>query len=136
MSSRIEHKGTVSQITDNIISVKFTAESACTACHAKGVCGAAEMEDKSVEIVHPAGRFEIGETVRVVLSQNLGYRALLFGYLFPFMLVVVVLIAMLSFTNELLAGLTSLVILIPYYLLLYIKRGSLRKQFRFFLEKI
>ena len=83
------------------------------------------------------GVFDPKEKVRVVLAQSLGFRALFLGYILPFLLVLTaLLIASATVVSELVAGLISLSVLLPYYIGLKLFRGKLDRQFSFFLHKI
>jgi len=54
------------------------------------------------------------------------------GYIIPFLIVLVTLIVSLNLIgNEGIAGLISVGILVPYYLILYFNRDSLKSAFRF-----
>ena len=82
-------------------------------------------------------RFSNGDKVRIVLAQSLGFRALFLGYVLPFLLVLCTLLIVSALGNsELIAGLVSLAVLIPYYIGLKLFRGKLERQFSFFLQKI
>jgi sigma-E factor negative regulatory protein RseC len=132
----IEHTGIIRKIDGTKIQVSFSVQSACSSCHAKGVCSAAGMEDKSVDVID-SGNFVTGEKVKVILKKSLGYKALLLGYVLPFL---ILLFALMLFTvlldNELLAGIYSLFLLLPYYLILYFYRGQIRKKFSFVIQKL
>lgn len=133
----IEHKGIVEEIVQNKVRVKFLAVSACASCHAKGACSAADMEDKHVDVYDFSGDFKIGDQVNVIMSQGLGFRALLFGYVYPFLIVLFTLIILTSLgTHELSAGIAALSTLIPYYIILNISKNKLRKTFSFTLKKL
>lgn len=133
----IEHKGKIEKIEGNKIRVRFTAISACAACHAKGVCTASDMENKEVEVIDEPANYEIGEQVNVVLQQSLGFRALLYGYVFPFFLLLMALIILsFTFNNELIAGIGAIAVLIPYYILLYFYNDRLQKVFSFKIQKL
>ena len=129
----IEHSGNIQSIDNNYIYVKIKSHSACAACHIKGVCNASEMEEKIIEVKHASAyKYKTGDEVIVVLDESLGYTALILGYLLPFLILMLVLITLMSlFENELLAGLVSLVILFPYYLILLLNKKRLRKKFEF-----
>ena len=117
--------------------VHFLNVSACARCHAKGVCTAADMENKEVEVFDSSGRFNEGEEVNVVMRQSLGFKALIYGYMIPFLLVLVtLLVSSKGFSSEVVAGITSLAILVPYYLWLYWRRSHFKKVFSFELQKI
>ncbi|PLX24147.1 MAG: Fis family transcriptional regulator [Marinilabiliales bacterium] len=133
----IEHKGRIDSIEGHKISVNFLAMSGCASCHAKGVCTVADMKEKSVEVYDFTGQYAVGEEVSVTLKQSLGFRALLLGYVLPFVLVLFVLIALTAITNnEAIAGLSSLSVLVPYYLILFFLRDKIRKKFTFTIDKI
>lgn len=133
----IEHRGRIDSIDGNKINVNFLAMSGCASCHAKGACTAGDMQEKSVEVFDFSKQYKIGDEVNVTLKQSLGYRALFLGYLLPFMLVLFILIILTELTNnEAIAGVSSLAVLVPYYLGLYFLRNKIRKKFTFTISKI
>ena len=96
----------------------------------------ADVREKEVEIDHFIGKYIPGQEISILLQESLGFKALVFGYLLPFILMLVVLIAMFTLTgNELMAGSLALGILVPYYIMLYFMRGRLKKIFKFELEE-
>lgn len=136
-SKSIEHKGRIESIDGDNIKVRFLAISGCASCHAKGVCSAADMQEKVVDVFDQTNQYQIGDTVNIVLRQALGFRALLLGYVIPFLLVLTILIVLSAITgNEVISGVGALAALIPYYSILYLKRDHVRKQFTFTLHKI
>lgn len=133
----IEHKGQIETIEGNRVRVHFITMSACSNCHAKSVCSASDMESKEVEVMDNSGRFREGEEVNVLLRQSLGFKALFFGYVFPFLLVLIALFSFSAlFGSEVAVGLLSLGILIPYYLIIYFKKDHFQKAFTFELQKL
>ena len=136
-TERIEHIGIVTDIHDQLVHVSFIARSACSECHAKGYCLESDSMEKSVDIVDQSGRFHKGETVNIVMKESLGYRAILLGFVLPFIVLMLVLILVQKFTgNELKAGLSALAALVPYYLLLLLFKKHLKNTFSFQLEKL
>lgn len=136
MHSEIEHIGTIESIDNETIKVKIISQSACASCHAKGVCNAADMQEKIIDVVKTNDDFAVGECVNVVLKESLGFWALFLGFVLPFLIILLTLIIVIYLTNnEGIAGLASLVILVPYYGILYLKRDQLKKQFSFTLKK-
>ncbi len=116
--------------------VKIQSQSACAACHAKGVCSAADQQEKYLDIPTEGEAFSKGQPVEVQVARNLGFRAVGFGYFYPFLLVMGVLIALTSLgIHELKAGTWALVSVIPYYLLLYILRRRIGSRFTFRIKK-
>ena len=132
----IEHKGIIKEINGRNAKVSFTSYSACNSCHAKGICTVADMEDKLVDVVVP-GTFNVGEEVMIVLKQIHGYKALLLGYLIPFLIVTAALIALILISgNEAFSALVSLLLLIPYYLVIYLLRERIKRGVSFSIRKI
>ena len=136
-SDVIEHKGRIDSIEGSRVKVHFVTMSACANCHAKSVCSASGMENKEIEVTDPSGRFQEGEEVKVLLKQSLGFRALFYGYVLPFALLLIVLFSFSAlFNNEVVIGLSSLGVLVPYYLIIYYRRNYFQKSFTFYLQKI
>lgn len=136
-SKSVEHKGRIDSIEGNKITVSFLAMSGCASCHAKGVCTAADMQEKAIEVFDYTNQYQIGEEVNVTLKQSLGFRALFLGYVLPFILVLFILIILTIVTeNEAISGIGSLSVLVPYYLILYLSKDKIRKKFTFTLNKI
>ncbi|UCG27583.1 MAG: SoxR reducing system RseC family protein [Bacteroidales bacterium] len=132
----IQHKGIIKEINGGRAKVSFTAYSACNACHAKGICSVAEMDDKSVDVA-VQGRYSVGESVMIILEQTLGYKALFLGYLLPLIIVITALITLTIISgNEVFSALVSLFLLIPYYLIIYFLRDRIRREFSFIVRKI
>jgi len=69
------------------------------------------------------------------MQKSLGTRAVMLGYFLPFLLVLLTLIVTLNiFKSQGLAGLISLGVLVPYYMLLYFNKDRLKKTFTFKIE--
>ena len=129
----IKHDGIVTKIDDRNVYVSIVTQSACSSCHAKGACNITELKNEIIEVVKTQGKeYNPGDRVQVYMEKSLGTKAVFLGYLLPFLLVLATLIIMLSLTsNQGLAGLVSLGVLIPYYLILYAKRKVMKKTFVF-----
>ena len=50
----VSHKGRVLRVTPQFTTVSIEQQGACSACHAAGLCGMAEVTEKAVEVM--AGR--------------------------------------------------------------------------------
>lgn len=132
----IDHLGTIDRIEDGVAHVMITSESACASCHAKGVCSAADQEEKFLDIPLREVSYEQGESVRVQVARRLGFKAVALGYFYPFLLLMAVLIFLIvSGAPELRAGSLALLSLIPYYLLLYVFRKRIESTFTFSIKK-
>ncbi len=132
----IKHKAFVKEVNSSSLIVSIMNQSACASCHANGACTMADVREKEVEITHYEGCYSCGQEVSVLFRESLGFHALFYGYVLPFLVVLTVLITVFSITgNELLAGLSALGVLAPYYITLYFFRGFLKKVFKFELEE-
>ncbi len=134
--SEIRHKGFVKTVNSDKMIVTIVNQSACSTCHAKGACTVSDFQDKEIEINEFSGNYQPGQEVTVVFKESKGFGALLWGYVLPFIVVLITLIVVLEITDdELKAGLISLAMLIPYYTTLYFLRHHLKKIFKFEVEE-
>lgn len=133
----VEHKGTVEAIEDGLVKVNILSQSACSSCHAKGACSVADMENKIIDVQTPGNQYKIGERVNVVMQQSQGFKALLLGYVLPFIMVITFLIIGTAFgLSEGKAGLIALAVLPIYYLGLYLSNNKLKQTFSFRIQKL
>ena len=132
----ISHEGVVTKITDDELEIKILAQSACAACHAKSACGMGEQAEKILTVPRHKGKdFAIGQKVNVRMAIGQGNKAAVLAYLIPILLLLAVLFTCLGLgVKEGLAALISIVALVPYYIVLYLKRDKLRKQFDYTIE--
>ncbi|MEN8155930.1 MAG: SoxR reducing system RseC family protein [Bacteroidota bacterium] len=133
----IDHVGIIERIEGDIAHVNINSVSACASCHAKGACSAADMEEKFLDVPLNGADYEAGETVRVLIARHTGFKAVALGYVYPFLLLMTVLItATAAGVNELRAGLFALLSLPPYYLAIFLVRNRIKKSFTFTIQKI
>ena len=132
-ASSITHPGIIESVRDNQVSVKILSMSACASCHAKGACTMADMEEKIVTIPGtPDREWTCGEHVDVEMKKHLGPKAVLLGYIYPFLAVLAGLIGFrLILPSEGAAALAALSLLLPYYGIIYLMRNHLQKTFVF-----
>ncbi|WP_179954985.1 SoxR reducing system RseC family protein [Maribacter luteus] len=130
------HSGVVSKKNNGSLVVSLDENVHCESCRAKSTCGISESGSKEVEISTPNETFNINEHVNVVLRKGLGLKAVFWAYIFPFLLMVFTLGVSSLFLKEWMAGVLSLLILIPYYLALYALRNVFKKTFKISVVKI
>ena len=132
----ISHEGVVNKITDDELEIKILAQSACAACHAKNACGMGEQAEKILTVPRPKNRtFDLNQRVNVRMAIGQGNKAAVLAYLIPIVLLLAVLFVCLGLgLNEGLSALISIVALVPYYIVLYIKRDQLKKRFEYTIE--
>jgi len=133
----IRHPGKITEITPSTYVVEFVTESACAACHARGICGAADAEKGSVEVRRRVSdTFEAGEEVNIVLRGYLGVKAVGLCFLLPLAILLILLLSLQSAGfGELEAAATSLCVLAVYYLVLFLFRHRIEKSYEFTIEK-
>jgi positive regulator of sigma E activity len=127
----IEHDGIVQERGNNYVTVRISSASACSGCHAGGSCTLSGKEEKIVDV---KGSYIVspGDKVTILMKQTAGYTALLLGYLFPLLLLVTLLVILVSASvPELVAGLGSIAVLIPYYTILWLFKERIGKKFTF-----
>lgn len=132
----IKHEGIISSFEGDIAKVRLVNISACASCHVKSVCSLSEADQKVVDVMAKNVTMATGDKVTVSFNESLGIKALFFGYILPFMVMMVAfLTTWVASHSEVYAGLAALFILIPYYLILALYRRSLQQSFAFHLEK-
>jgi sigma-E factor negative regulatory protein RseC len=132
----IEHEGIIDHIEGDVAHVKIDSVSACASCHAKGACGAADQDEKYLDVPLQGSTYTQGESVHVQIEKRLGFKAVGLGYVYPFLLLMAVLIV-LTYTGfpELKAGIYALLSMVPYYLVLYLFRKRIESTFTFSIKK-
>jgi len=132
----VSHPGVIHSIDEQKLKVLVISVSACGACKVKGSCSMAEMEEKIVDAQADSNEsFQVGDQVTVSMRQSHGNLAVFLGYGLPFILLMVTLVCCVAAgLGQGQAGLVSVGILVPYYLLLYYFRNSLTKTFRFYVR--
>ena len=124
------HAGTVSRISDHTVYVSLDSNIHCDSCRAKAACGVSESKNKVIEITDPADAFAVDEPVRVVLKKSTGFKAVFWAYVFPFILVLAVLITSSLYLAEWQAGLLGLLALVPYYVVLYFMNTFFKERLK------
>lgn len=134
--SKVTHCGTVVRIEGDSVFVKMEVKSACSECHAKGLCSAADMAEKIVETTS-ADSVKPGDAVIVEMDESLGLKAVVFAFFIPFVILAGMIFGVYHFTgSEAAAALISLGALAPYYLILILFKRYFRKKFVFTCRKI
>lgn len=134
LKDKIQHEGTVKEVGVDSVVVSIVSCSACAGCHARGMCGMTENQEKIIDI---RGRYDVspGDKVTVQMEESAGMRAVVLSYLVPFFIVIGGLFIFQSLsTNELTAGLISIALLVPWFLILYLFRKKIDRSFTFTLK--
>ena len=114
-------------------------ESACSACHARRVCGVGESADKVVEVETPsAAEYRAGDEVEVALQRRgMGAESVVLAYVAPFFVLMVLLVALVSAgAGEGTAAAAAIGGVVLYYGVLYLLRDKIRKKIKFTITKL
>ncbi|HUS85907.1 MAG TPA: SoxR reducing system RseC family protein [Bacteroidales bacterium] len=131
----IEHTGIVQSIDDKHVNVEIMTHPSCTGCMASGICDVSGKDKKVIKALRTLD-VKPGDHVMVMMERSMGLRALFLGYLLPFLIVIFLLILLTSLAvTELVAGLSALLSLVPYYLALYLSKEKISKNFSFIIKE-
>lgn len=138
MEKPIEHKGRVVFVDGDRIDVEMTVEGACATCKAAKACGMGESKDKVVSLLTASAHmYEAGDEVIVSIEKKMGIKAATYAYIFPFFIMVAVLLIMFGIgLPESVAGFSALGSIAVYYLILSFFRHRIEKEIIFNLRKI
>lgn len=134
----IEHEGTIDNINGNQYTIRITQSTACSECHAKGACMAADTKEKMVDVLDTSGQFKLNERVLLSGKTSIGYKAVLWAFVLPLILMICVVFGSISIwhVGELQAAFMSLLALVPYYVILYMVRRKMGEKLAFSIKKL
>jgi positive regulator of sigma E activity len=130
----ISHTGIVKNVTESSVKVSIAPSSPCAGCQAEASCTLSGKEEKIIDI---SGYYDVkqGDIVTILMERSMGFTALFLGYVIPLFAVLTTLVILSSLKlPELITGLTSLGVLLPYYVILFIFRKRVNKKFSFRLK--
>lgn len=118
--------------------VRVCRREACGSCAARSACS---LQTSSRQIFRiPIDRqqnFRPGQSILIEITPKSGFLAVFWAYLLPLFLMLSTLLLVNTLTkNELTAGIFSIIILVPYYLVLFLNQKYFNQKFNFkILEK-
>ena len=136
MNNKIRHSGIIDSIENSTVRVRILQTSACAACKVAAHCNASESKEKLVDVAVADGSVRrVGDTVTVCASRNVVSRAMLLAFALPLALMVATLVTVMLLTgDEGVAGLSSVAVLVPYFLTVWLLRSRIGRQISFTLE--
>ena len=123
-------------MTPEFTSVEIQVSSACSECHAKGLCGMSEVQEKVISLpTDPYATYNVGDQVQLCTKMSMGMKAVWISYVIP-LAVLMILILSLSFviSNEFLRGGVALAGVGAYYFIIWLLRDKLSDQFEFYIN--
>ena len=115
------------------LQVRIIQTSACASCSVKGHCTSADTKEKLVDVADAnAASYQPGDRVWVTGELSMGVMAVLFAFIFPFLILIISLFVFMAIWNdELRSALCSLALLVPYYYILWLNKSRMGKKFSF-----
>lgn len=136
--AEVKHFGEVVRIETGKVYVCITVNSACSECHARGVCGVGESADKIVEVdVADASQYNVGEEVEVALqSRSMGTKSVVMAYVLPFLVLTLLMVgALMVGLSEGVAVLAGIGGVALYYFVLYFTQNKVKNIIKFIIIK-
>ena len=134
--NEIAHTGRIVEIDKDFTTVEITVSSACSSCHAKGLCGMSEDEDKVIMVpTDPYTVREVGDEVMVKTKMTMGLKAVWISYVIPLVILMILILSLSSvFENEYMTGLVSIAGVALYYFGIWLFKDRLSDEFVFYID--
>lgn len=133
---QIAHTGRIVEIDKDFTTVEIIASSACSSCHAKGLCGMAEEQEKLIMVPTDGfASYEVGDQVQVYTKMTMGLKAVWISYVIPLAVLMIFILSLSPvFENEFLCGLASIAGVAVYYFGIWLFRDRLSNEFVFYIK--
>lgn len=137
-SEKVCKEGIVRKVEGDRLWVEVMVSSACGGCAAKSLCNISEKKNEIIEAENLRGEeFALGETVQIQMRETQAHRAVVLGYLIPFIVLVVGLFGCYALTHiEWLSALVAFGLTAIYYLILKMFDKRLAKEFTLYVTKL
>lgn len=132
----IAHKGRIVEIDQDFTTVQILVSSACSSCHAKGLCGMSEEEEKVIMVpTDPYKVYKAGDEVAVHTKMTMGLKAVWISYVIPLAVLMILILSLHSVIgNDLLTGLSAIGGVALYYFCVWLFRERLQNEFVFYID--
>jgi sigma-E factor negative regulatory protein RseC len=136
MREQVMHIGQVVSMTPKTTTVQIVSHSACSECHAAGLCGLSEYTEKAIELpTSPSATYGVGDEVQVVLKASMGFKAVWIAYFLPLLVLLAVTLGLIaSGVPEVVSGLAGIGAVALYYLIVWLRRDRLRNEYVFTIQ--
>ena len=134
--NEIIHDGKIIEITPDFTSVEIVSSSACSSCHAKGLCGMSEEHEKVIMVpTDPYSEYAVGDDVKVATKMTMGLKAVWISYVIPLAILMILILSLSPiFENEFLCGLAAIAGVGLYYFGIWLFRDRLSTEFVFYIK--
>ena len=134
--NEIVHSGKIIEINPDFTTVEIMVSSACSECHAKGLCGMSEMEEKVIMVpTDPYQPREVGDIVQVKTKMTMGLKAVWISYVIPLAVLMILILSLSAVIgNEFLRGGIAIAGVGLYYFVIWLRKDRLSDQFEFYIN--
>ena len=134
--NEITHTGKIIDITPDFTSVQITVSSACASCHAKGLCGMSEEEDKVIMLpTDPYATYNVGDEVTICTKMSMGLKAAWISYVIPLAVLMAMILILTSLgINEFVSAGAAVGSVALYYFIIWLLRDRLSDEFVFYIK--
>ena len=134
--NEIKHPGKIIEITPKYTTVEILVPSSCSECHAKGLCGMSEEQEKVISVpTDPYALHKVGDQVQVCTKMSMGMKAVWISYVIPLAILMILILSLSAvFESEVLTGLASVGGVALYYLVIWLMRDRLNNEFVFYIK--
>ena len=133
MEKEIKHTGIIRKLTDEFYYVSVERAAACEGCSAKGFCNISGDKNELIPVQRlPHQNFAEGDEITIALTEKMGMKALFYGYLMPFLVLIAGII--IAAAADLPQGLTAIIgigALAAYYVAFSFFSKKIDRQFSF-----
>jgi len=136
MKEQVKHTGKVVSMTPQLTTVQIVSHSACSSCHAAGLCGLSEYTEKAIQVpTDPYAAYGVGDEVQVVLKASMGMKAVWLAYFLPLVILLAVALGLIALgVSEVVSGLSGIAAVGVYYLGLWLFREKLQDEYVFTIQ--
>ena len=134
--NEIQHTGEIIEITPDFTTIKIIASSACSACHAKSLCGMSEEQEKIIMLpTDPYATHNVGDKVQVATKMTMGLKAVWISYVIPLAVLMILILTLSTFIDsQVVCGLSSVGGVALYYFVIWLLRTRLETEFTFYIK--
>ena len=120
----------VTKVESSKLTLKYSRTSACADCHSKESCSLDQRDEEfTLSYNEKDESYNVGDIVEISLDTKQKWKALLFAYVYPLIILFLLAIFLSSFhVRETILALVLLFSVIFYYVLLYFCRHKLKKS--------
>ena len=131
----ITHEGRVVKVEGRNVTVCFIQNSACSGCHAKGICSSQDQAEKMVVADSQGIEYAVGEKVNIIVSNEVAWTAVVLAFIVPLVIAFIALFVAVPLAGEMIACLVTLGVLAVYYLVLFTQRNRMNRKVVFTLSR-